>query len=114
MSGSTAFGKSRNTGLPTANGLKPPSLVQKHAPQAVASSSHVTLFLTNLRLLDLDLYDDWPGITAATFSPKAEQQNLKRRIHCVEWALYRLFEIWDADEAREVSSTTQASRISSD
>ncbi|KAF2403504.1 hypothetical protein EJ06DRAFT_571733, partial [Trichodelitschia bisporula] len=59
------------------------------------------LFVTNLRLLDLDRKPDWPGITPRTFSTKDSQQNQKQRIRCVEWALFRLFEIWDADEARD-------------
>ncbi|KFX97172.1 hypothetical protein O988_04986, partial [Pseudogymnoascus sp. VKM F-3808] len=63
--------------------------------------SHVSLFLTNLRLLDLDQRPDWPGITPVTFTTKDSQQNIKKRIQCVEWALFRLFEIWDPEEARE-------------
>jgi hypothetical protein len=62
----------------------------------------VSLFLTNLRLLDLDQRTDWPGITPVTFTTKDSQQNIKKRIQCVEWALFRLFEIWDPEEAREV------------
>lgn len=37
-----------------------------------------------------------------TFTTKDSQQNIKKRIQCVEWALFRLFEIWDPEEAREV------------
>ena len=74
----------------------PTNHVQMHSP------SNVNLFLTNIRLLDLDLRDDWPGITVQTFSTKDAQQNQKARIQCVEWALYRLYEIWDRDEARNV------------
>ncbi|KAK7522419.1 HAUS augmin-like complex subunit 6 N-terminus-domain-containing protein [Phyllosticta citriasiana] len=53
------------------------------------------LLVTNLRLLDLDLLDDWPQITEHTFITKDAAQNQSKRINCVEWALYRLFEIWD-------------------
>ncbi|ELR04126.1 hypothetical protein GMDG_01430 [Pseudogymnoascus destructans 20631-21] len=69
--------------------------------QQAAGPSHVSLFLTNLRLLDLDKRQDWPGITPVTFTTKDSQQNIKKRIQCVEWALFRLFEIWEPEEARE-------------
>lgn len=72
------------------------SLVQQSGP------SHISLFLMNLRLLDLDKREDWPGITPITFTTKDSQQNIKKRIQCVEWALFRLFELWDPEEAREV------------
>ncbi|KAJ6445017.1 cell wall galactomannoprotein Mp2/allergen F17-like protein [Purpureocillium lavendulum] len=61
--------------------------------------SPVAVFLTNLRLLDLDLLPDWPGISAETFATTgASVQGQKRRIHCVEWALFRLFSLWDPEE----------------
>ncbi|KAK8176020.1 HAUS augmin-like complex subunit 6 N-terminus-domain-containing protein [Phyllosticta citrichinensis] len=53
------------------------------------------LLVTNLRLLDLDLLDDWPQITVQTFTTRDAAQNQSKRVNCVEWALYRLFEIWD-------------------
>lgn len=62
--------------------------------------ANVALFLTNLRLLNLDLRDSWPNITALTFS--TSQQNQKKRIQCVEWALYQLFALWDPEETRNV------------
>ena len=69
----------------------------------------MSLFLTNLRLLDLDLLSDWPGITAATFtsvgSGTGAALGLKRRVAAVVWALYRLFEIYDGEETRSVSDT---------
>ncbi|KAK0663872.1 hypothetical protein DIS24_g1163 [Lasiodiplodia hormozganensis] len=65
--------------------------------------SSTALFVTNLRLLDFDSYDDWPEITVHTFATKDAQQNQKKRIQCTEWALFRLFELWDRDETREVS-----------
>ena len=61
-----------------------------------------SLFVTNLRLLDLDTLPDWPKITAQLLSSNEAQQNAKYRIRCVEWALYRLFELWDPAETREV------------
>ena len=86
------------------NTLKPPTTTL--APQCGPTS--VNLFVRNLRLLDLDLRDDWPDITALTFSTKDAQQNQKKRIQCVEWALYRLFAIWDPEETRNVLSFTPA------
>jgi hypothetical protein len=82
-----------------ANTLKP---ITSSTPQTPAGPSNITLFLTNLRLLDLDLRDDWPHITALTFSTKDSQQNQKKRIQCVEWALYRLFALWDPEETQNV------------
>ncbi|KAK5170857.1 hypothetical protein LTR04_002765 [Oleoguttula sp. CCFEE 6159] len=63
--------------------------------------SNIALFVTNLRLLDLDRKLDWPSITPHTFSTYDAQQNQKSRIKCVEWALFRLFEIWDLETTRE-------------
>ncbi|OMP89019.1 hypothetical protein BK809_0005740 [Diplodia seriata] len=63
--------------------------------------SSTALFVTNLRLLDFDLCDDWPDITVQTFATKDAQQNQKKRIQCTEWALFRLFELWDREETRE-------------
>jgi hypothetical protein len=62
--------------------------------------SNISLFLTNLRLLDLDLHPDWPDINALTFSAKDAAQGQKKRIQSVEWALYYLFALWDPEEAR--------------
>lgn len=73
------------------------------APQPTISPtgpSNISLFLTNLRLLDLDLHPDWPDINALTFTSKDAAQGQKKRIQSVEWALYHLFRLWDPDEAR--------------
>ncbi|KAF3041799.1 hypothetical protein E8E11_005170 [Didymella keratinophila] len=59
-------------------------------------ASDVRLFVTNLRLLDFDLRDDWPDITPQTFNARNADQ--KQRISGTEWALFRLFEIWDPTE----------------
>ncbi|KAF6240925.1 hypothetical protein HO173_000717 [Letharia columbiana] len=69
------------------------------APTHAAPS--ISLLLTNLHLLDLDSRDDWPSITAQTFTSKNTLQNEKARIQCVEWAFYRLFEIWDPVETKD-------------
>lgn len=61
------------------------------------------LFAANLRLLNFDLLDDWPAISSKTFSTKDAQQNQKQRIRCTEWALFRLFELWDPEETRNVT-----------
>lgn len=83
------------------------SLTASHA-QAVSSTSNLSLFLTNLRLLDLDLLPDWPDINARTFTNKDAAQGQKKRIQCVEWALYQLFSLWDPDETRIVSTPSLA------
>ncbi|KAI6587010.1 hypothetical protein MCOR06_006543 [Pyricularia oryzae] len=64
------------------------------------SSSNVSLFLTNLRLLDLDSLPDWPDINPLTFTNRDLAQGQKKRIQSVEWALYQLFDLWDAEETR--------------
>ncbi|KAK2626372.1 hypothetical protein QTJ16_004634 [Diplocarpon rosae] len=81
--------------------VPPPNLVKSATTiQPAAGPSNVALFLTNMRLLDLDLRPDWPDISALTFSTKDAQQNQKKRIQCVEWALYQLFALWDPEETR--------------
>ena len=67
-------------------------------------SGNVVTFVRCLRLLDLDLRDDWPGAHEQLFSAKGSQQNLQQRVKCVEWSLYRLFEIWDPAYTKEVRS----------
>jgi hypothetical protein len=70
------------------------------------SSSNISLFVSNLRLLNLDQHQDWPDITIQTFDTKDALQNQKKRVSCTEWSLYRLFEIWDRDTTREVSQVS--------
>jgi len=76
---------------------KPPS---KAKPAGWPSPSNVAIFIRNLKLLQLDQLDDWPNITTRALS--AAQQNQRQRVKCVEWALYRLFEIWDPEGAQNV------------
>lgn len=112
------LGRSRSLRTSTASSnLRLPS---SSSPQPPSGPSHVALFITNLRLLDLDLRDDWPDITAVTFSTKDAQQNQKKRIQSVEWALFQLFAIWDPEETRNVhyclalsfsSETKQLTRV---
>ncbi|ATY67341.1 hypothetical protein A9K55_000322 [Cordyceps militaris] len=73
---------------------RPPAAAST-TPSAAPNQS-IPTFLTNLRLLDLDLREDWPDVTPATFA--GTTQNHKRRVQAVEWALYRLFEIWDPED----------------
>lgn len=72
----------------------------KHHATVASFTPNVSLFLTNLRLLDLDLLPDWPGLNLLTLTNKDAAQGQKKRIQCVEWALYQLFVLWDPEEAR--------------
>ncbi|GAB0134106.1 hypothetical protein EsDP_00002491 [Epichloe bromicola] len=74
-----------------------------------ASAPPLSVFLTNLRLLDLDLLPDWPGITFETFATTGVQGQ-KRRIQCVEWVLVKLFALWDPEETSSVSNANLPSR----
>lgn len=88
-----------NKGLTSTNETAAPS--RQHTAVA-PSPSNISLFLTNLRLLDLDRLPDWPGINTLTFTNKDATQGQKKRVQCVEWALYQLFALWDPEEARNV------------
>lgn len=96
----------------TARTLQPSQVTQTQASQPgttspPAASSPIPVFLTNLRLLDFDLLPDWPGITPDIFtSPATGVQGQKKRIHCVEWSLFHLFELWDAEETATVRMPT--------
>ena len=63
----------------------------KSAPRIHAGPLVSSLFLTNLRLLDLDLLPDWPSITPSTFS----NVDARARIKAAEWSLYQLFRLFD-------------------
>lgn len=78
---------------------------KRHPPQpSWPGPSNISVFLRNLRLLDLDRREDSPELTLRTFSTKDAQQNLRQRVKAVEWSLYQLFHIWDPEETRNVSS----------
>ncbi|RBR23094.1 uncharacterized protein FIESC28_04089 [Fusarium coffeatum] len=67
-----------------------------HGPLALS------IFLTNLNLLDLDQLEDWPDVRAETFATGGTSaQGLKKRVHCVEWTLYQLFALWDPEETKK-------------
>lgn len=107
----TLLSRTRSTRLHAAGSSKPIATSTNEAPAAskhattTATASHISLFLTNLRLLDLDLLPDWPDINSLTFTNKDVAQGQKKRIQCVEWALYQLFLLWDPEEARNVRIT---------
>lgn len=83
---------------PTQTASQAPAHGPAHGPSALS------MFLTNLRLLDLDLRPDWPGIRPETFvTGGSSAQGQKKRVQCVEWALYQLFALWDPEETRKVS-----------
>ncbi|KAI0542948.1 HAUS augmin-like complex subunit 6 N-terminus-domain-containing protein [Xylaria digitata] len=90
----------RTTSKPTLTAPQTSTPLINKSPQIPTCTSNVLLFLTNLRLLDLDLEPDWPDITPATFSAKDAVGGQKKRIQCVEWALYQLFSLWDHNDAQ--------------
>lgn len=103
MSVSTFNPLGRTRSLRTSTASSNLKLTPSSSAQPASGPSYVTLFITNLRLLDLDLKEDWPDITVLTFSTKDAQQNQKKRIQGVEWALFQLFAIWDPEETRNVN-----------
>ncbi|KAI0888762.1 HAUS augmin-like complex subunit 6 N-terminus-domain-containing protein [Annulohypoxylon maeteangense] len=94
--------RSRSLRVPAKSALTAPQPVSATitSAQIPTTTSNTALFLTNLRLLDLDLEPDWPGINLATFSTKDAASGQKKRIQCVEWALYQLFALWDPNETQ--------------
>jgi hypothetical protein len=96
----------------TSTNSKPLAMKAPNAPVTAPNNSILTsnikLFVTNLRLLDLDQREDWPDITLQTFSTKNAEQNQKKRIAAAEWALFRLCELWDPVETREVGRLLQS------
>ncbi|KAL2264084.1 hypothetical protein VTK26DRAFT_2578 [Humicola hyalothermophila] len=112
---SSSLGRTRSARIPNNSAGRPVQPSSRGGTSGSAPSSHstsyptiasptapsnVTLFLTNLRLLDLDLHPDWPDINIHTFTAKDVAQGQKKRIQSVEWALYHLFALWDPDETR--------------
>ena len=74
-------------------------------PVPTHATSSLSVFLTNVHLLDLDKSEDWPAISAQTFTSKNTLQNERNRIKCVEWAFYRLFELWDPEQTKDVRTS---------
>lgn len=71
------------------------------------TASNINLFLSNVRLLNLDKLPDWPIVDAKTFDTKDAAQNQRKRVSSVEWLLYRLFQILDPALTREVCCPVQ-------
>jgi hypothetical protein len=99
---------------PASNASRPlqPAAPPRNGPAAStipigSGPPHLTLFLTNLRLLDFDLLPDWPDINVQTFSARDAKQGQKKRIQSVEWALFQLFAIWDPEETQAVGCSTR-------
>ncbi|ROW15161.1 hypothetical protein VPNG_03096 [Cytospora leucostoma] len=100
-----SLGRTRSARLNPANSSKAiavaptEGLAPSKQSTTLATASNVSLFLTNLRLLDLNLLPDWPDINSLTFTNKDVAQGQKKRVQCVEWALFQLFSLWDPDMA---------------
>ena len=73
--------------------------------------SHLSSFIRCLHLLDLDLLEDWPGITVQTLSTRSATQGLQQRVKAVEWSLFRLFELYDAQLTRDVGAGIVADAV---
>ncbi|RDW58107.1 hypothetical protein BP6252_13518 [Coleophoma cylindrospora] len=95
-SANLALSRTRSLRAPPSSSTSGLKLSSALTSTAGSGPPYPSLFLTNLRLLDLDLRKDWPGITTAVLVSK----DGRKRIQCVEWALYQLFAIWDPEEAR--------------
>ena len=67
-------------------------------------SAHMRVTIKNLRLLDLDEEFDWPDVRPGTFSEDSSVTSASTRISCANWILFKLFEIWDLKQTKEVSS----------
>jgi HAUS augmin-like complex subunit 6 N-terminus len=93
---------SKSAGLPTYAGRKPQTENANSADSRWMGPGNVVTFVRCLHLLDLDLLEDWPGLHEQLFSTKGAQQNLQQRVKCVEWSLYRLFDIWDPAYTKDV------------
>lgn len=75
------------------------TLVMTTKAPSWSGRSHVATFVHSLHLLDLDLLDDWPEVTVDTFGSKS---SLQHRLRCVEWSLYRLYELYDRRSTKDV------------
>lgn len=103
ISSAPYLGMSRPASVTGSNATSNPvKLLPK--PKLQAPSSNISIFVSNLRLLDLDRRADWPDITVKTFDSKDALQNQKKRISCIEWALFRLYEIHDPETTKDAST----------
>lgn len=78
------------------------SLPKKHD----GDPTTISLFVANLRLLELHRLADWPDIAVHVFEVKDTPQAHKRRLACVEWSIFRLLERWDPIITRDVSEAS--------
>src|SRR2546423_13976081 len=90
-----------STRVPTVKPRGPP-LKQRY--DVWSGPGPIPTYIRCLRLLDLDLLEDWPGISEHAFSALPLKQSLQARLKCVEWGLYRLFELWSPSETRDVGA----------
>lgn len=71
--------------------------VSERSLTKTSAPSNVSLFLANLRILDLGQRHDWLNVSTQSFSAKDARQ----RIRCVEYSLFHLFAIYDPESTRE-------------
>ena len=74
----------------------------KSPPPAAIPNNAFKILLTNLRLLDLDNYKNVPLSTIDAFEGKDTIGKQKCRVQFVEWVLYQLCQIWDAEQCKKV------------
>lgn len=84
----------RERALSTASSSGPHAQGHRRTKSAAKPTSTlvVTLFLTNARLLDLDLLPDYPDISAQTLIGNYDG---RARIRAVEFVLFHLFKLYD-------------------
>lgn len=106
ISSAPYLGMSRPASSTGSNATSDPAKVLPKS-KLLAPSSNISIFVSNLRLLDLDRRADWPDITVKTFDTKDALQNQKKRISCIEWALFRLYEIHDPETTKDASYSSR-------
>jgi len=104
----------KSTSIPGPSLTAAPHTATKQRVGPWQAPNHVVTFVRCLRLLNLDLLEDWPGVTEQIFSTRSTLQNLQQRIKCVEWSLYRLFEIYDQDGTSNVGRWREVSILSTE
>ena len=71
-------------------------------------SETIRLFLSRLRLLDLDKIEGWSDISVHALMSKDAGPNQKARIQAAEWTLFHLFKLWNLDEATNVRASDRS------
>jgi hypothetical protein len=82
--------------------LRAPSSRETGNAEQWPGRGYLPSFVHCLHLLDLDLLEDWPQVTVHTLSTRSQSQNLQLRVKAVEWSLFRLFELYNVQLARDV------------